>query len=218
VKKGLKKRRLVKPEELARAAERIGLDAEKAALGGELERDMLEAGEQAERETIAEKELGPGVSVYIPYLRSEGVVLEAPQKGRVRLAVGSVKLWAQANALRRGKAGSKKKKPPSPSPAGPLPPASRNGSGQELLVRTADNTLDVRGRRVDEALSMVERFADQLYRQSIGIGFVVHGYGTGALRQAVRERLRSELPYVLSAGPADFEQGGEAVTMFRLDI
>lgn len=218
VKTSLKKRRLVKPEELARAAEQIGLAAEKAALGGEMERDMLEAGEQTEREKIAEQELQPGVSVYIPYLRSEGVVLEAPQKGRVRLAVGSVKLWAEADALRRGKAGKKKKKRPAPSPAATPPPASRTAPAQELLVRTADNTLDVRGRRVDEALSMVERFADQLYRQSIGIGFVVHGYGTGALRQAVRERLRSELPYVLSAGPADFEQGGEAVTMFRLDI
>jgi hypothetical protein len=38
------------------------------------------------------------------------------------------------------------------------------------------------------------------------------------LRDAVREHLKTELPYVVSAEPAAHEQGGDAVTMFRLDI
>jgi DNA mismatch repair protein MutS2 len=213
VKSSLKKRRLVKPEELARAAEQIGRAAEKAAPGGELEQDLRDAGEQPAREKVGEQELQAGASVYIPYLCAEGVVVEPPRKGRVRVAVGSVKLWAEVDALRRGKARGKQRRAPAPA----VSVSPRRDPGQELTVRTADNTVDVRGLRVDEALSKVEHFADELYRRSIGIGFVVHGYGTGALREAVRERLRSDLPYVLSAGPAEFEQGGEAVTMFRLD-
>ncbi len=233
VRASLKKRRLVKPEQLAAAAEQIGRAAELAAPGGELGREMRGGGEQPALEPIDEKELRPGTSVYIPYLNSEGVVMQGPRKGRVRVAVGSVKLWAETESLRRGKRSARKGRGgPSnassagrkgtarkPAPAAALDDLSAAGPApaDELLMRTVDNTVDVRGLRVDEALAEIERFIDRLYRQSVSVGFVVHGHGTGALREAVRAHLRGELSYVLSARAADFEQGGEAVTVFRLD-
>ena len=44
---------------------------------------------------------------------------------------------------------------------------------------------------------------------------VVHGHGTGALRQAVRSYLRQS-PRVRQFGPAPREQGGDGATLVEL--
>jgi DNA mismatch repair protein MutS2 len=82
--------------------------------------------------------------------------------------------------------------------------------------RTPDNTVNVKGMRVDDALSMVETFIDRLYTTDERIGYVLHGYGTGALREAVRKHLNGGVPHVREAGPGDSDEGGDAVTVFYL--
>jgi DNA mismatch repair protein MutS2 len=47
------------------------------------------------------------------------------------------------------------------------------------------------------------------------VGFVLHGHGTGALRTAVRQHLKSSA-WVAFVEAADKDQGGDAFTMFRV--
>jgi DNA mismatch repair protein MutS2 len=82
-------------------------------------------------------------------------------------------------------------------------------------VRTRNNTLDLRGARVEDAAPRVEAFADQLLREGEAVGFVLHGHGTGALKTTVRQLLRTAR-YVERAAEADADQGGDAFTMFWL--
>jgi DNA mismatch repair protein MutS2 len=44
-------------------------------------------------------------------------------------------------------------------------------------------------------------------------GFVVHGVGTGALRDAVRARLREQTRWVRRFRPGSTEEGGDRVTV-----
>jgi DNA mismatch repair protein MutS2 len=79
-------------------------------------------------------------------------------------------------------------------------------------VRTAYNTIDVRGRRVDDALAEVDKFLDDALRNGERVLMVIHGHGTGALRQAVRDKLAdSELVDRFDAAPP--EDGGNGVTV-----
>jgi DNA mismatch repair protein MutS2 len=80
-----------------------------------------------------------------------------------------------------------------------------------------DNTLDVRGLRADDALAMLDSFVDRLYSGPSRVGYVLHGHGTGALRVAVREHLRTALPFVNQSRAGDEAEGGDAVTVFYLD-
>ena len=75
--------------------------------------------------------------------------------------------------------------------------------------------IDLRGRVTDEALPMVDSFLDVAYRAGQQRLEVVHGKGTGALRRAVRELLRTH-PLVTAFESAEPKQGGDGVTIVTL--
>jgi DNA mismatch repair protein MutS2 len=79
-----------------------------------------------------------------------------------------------------------------------------------------DNTLDVRGLRVDEALSMAESFLDRLYGAAEPAAFIVHGIGSGALRDAIRTELVKDARYVTSVRSGTRDEGGDGVTVVAL--
>jgi DNA mismatch repair protein MutS2 len=75
--------------------------------------------------------------------------------------------------------------------------------------------LNVRGMTAAEALREVEGYLDQLLRTDLHTGRVLHGKGTGALRDAVRTYLDS-CTFVSSFGAAPPSEGGDGVTVFTL--
>jgi DNA mismatch repair protein MutS2 len=95
---------------------------------------------------------------------------------------------------------------PRPSP----PPQAR------VAPPTSENTLDVRGLRVDEALAMTEQFLDRAYGASQDTVYILHGVGSGALRDALREHLAHDARYVRRMRPATDEEGGARLTVVEL--
>jgi DNA mismatch repair protein MutS2 len=75
--------------------------------------------------------------------------------------------------------------------------------------------LNVRGMTVAEALHEVEKYLDQLLLSDIKSASILHGKGTGALREAIREYLRSS-SFVSSYGPGTQREGGEGITVFTI--
>ena len=75
--------------------------------------------------------------------------------------------------------------------------------------------LDLRGLTVSEALREVETYLDQLLRADIRQRRILHGKGTGALREAVRAYL-SSCTFVSSFKYAPPNQGGDGVTEIEL--
>ena len=61
----------------------------------------------------------------------------------------------------------------------------------------------------------MEEFVDRMLTEGEDAGFVLHGHGTGAMRDAVREYLAT-CAYVASSIPADKASGGDAFTVFTL--
>ncbi|HUD72914.1 MAG TPA: Smr/MutS family protein [Dongiaceae bacterium] len=76
---------------------------------------------------------------------------------------------------------------------------------------TARVDLDVRGLGVDEAIERVEKFIDDATLEGRDRVRLVHGVGTGRLRQAIRERLEGH-PLVGGVAPAEPRDGGEGAT------
>ena len=68
---------------------------------------------------------------------------------------------------------------------------------------------------MDEALSVMDRDLDRMDQGNIGIVIVIHGHGTGALKQAVRDALKMNI-YVRDFRPGDFGEGGDGVTVVKL--
>lgn len=77
--------------------------------------------------------------------------------------------------------------------------------------------LDLRGQTVDEALPKLERYLDSAYYAGLPWGRIIHGKGTGKLRQAIREFLRSN-PLVKSHQSGEETEGGDGVTVVKLAL
>lgn len=89
-------------------------------------------------------------------------------------------------------------------------------TGQPALSSmSAKSNLDVRGQRVDEALQEVTHFLDQAVANNLSHVEILHGKGTGALRQAIHEYLAIH-PDVASFEDAPWNQGGAGVTHITL--
>jgi DNA mismatch repair protein MutS2 len=159
-----------------------------------------------------EDQLGPGTRVRLTALGAIGTVAEAPHRGQVRVQVGSVKLLSSLEELRLIDV------PASPQPRPSPRRRARDRAHAELrsapeTLRTSDNTLDVRGMRVDEALDELDVFVDDLLRRSEPYGFVLHGHGTGALKLAVRRHLAS-MKLISRSRAAEPDEGGDAFSVF----
>jgi len=85
----------------------------------------------------------------------------------------------------------------------------------DVVIQTSDNTCDVRGLRVDDAWPMLETFLDRGVNSGLRVAFVVHGHGTGALREHLREQLKKSR-YVARIRSGNPSEGGEGVTLVWL--
>ena len=71
------------------------------------------------------------------------------------------------------------------------------------------------GKHIDEALDEIEVFLDNALSNNLSQVRIIHGYGTGQLKNAVRDKL-SKLKFVKSFSDADFNDGGSAITIVKL--
>ncbi|NUP08652.1 MAG: endonuclease MutS2 [Polyangiaceae bacterium] len=206
--------------ELADAERSIDKVAATVAIGGPLELPRA-APATVEAAGMKAGELFPGMKVFVPRLRTDAEVLEVLASGQVRVAAGPLKLLASIDEVRRTSSGAKK---------GTQPASTRSGGGKreapkqivldaaadpDVPLQTSDNTVDLRGLRVHEAVSMAEQFLDRCVGSGKRVAFLIHGHGTGALRQALREALNAS-SYVDRMRAGEPREGGDGVTVVWL--
>jgi DNA mismatch repair protein MutS2 len=75
--------------------------------------------------------------------------------------------------------------------------------------------LHLIGKRVEEALTLLDSYLDQALLTADGDLRIVHGHGTGRLKRAVREHLRRH-PAAASARPGREDEGGDGATIVSL--
>jgi DNA mismatch repair protein MutS2 len=95
------------------------------------------------------------------------------------------------------------------------------GSGTNVAAlrleraRSVPLSLDLRGARVDEAMTALEAYLNDASVAGLDRVTVIHGHGTGALRDAVRTESAAH-PLVKSIRAGDRGEGGDGVTVVSL--
>ena len=77
--------------------------------------------------------------------------------------------------------------------------------------------IDVRGMRAAEALDAVQAFIDDALMVGVGSVSILHGKGTGALKEEIRRYLRT-VPEVASAVDEHADRGGAGITIVTFDL
>ncbi len=83
---------------------------------------------------------------------------------------------------------------------------------QYSKANTVSGELDIHGMRAAEAADEVRKYLDNAVLAGLPSVRILHGRGTGVLRQIVREALQ-EYPYIANYQYAPFDEGGEGVTV-----
>ena len=161
-------------------------------------------------------DLVPGLTVRLVHLNTEAVVVEPSAKGQVRVSVGGLKMSVPVEQVQ---VPAHKKAPAAKAPAAKPSKSRTSQRTQEATrsdpaeaTRTTHNTCDLRGKRVDDGLLLVDQFLDEMLRMREPAAFFLHGHGTGAMRSAVREHLATSR-VVRHFEPASHDNGGDAFTI-----
>lgn len=88
---------------------------------------------------------------------------------------------------------------------------------KELFAPSPGMEIDLRGQRAEDALDALDRYLDAAYLAGLPFVRIIHGKGTGKLRQAVREALGHN-PNVKSHSPGADKEGGDGVTVAKLAV
>lgn len=99
------------------------------------------------------------------------------------------------------------------------PQPSEKGKGEHSFASGEDihipHELNVIGKRVDPALSLIERFLNDASLAGLTQIKIIHGIGTGILASAIRNYLEDH-PLVERSRKGNEDEGGEAVTIVKL--
>ena len=179
-------------EEKAEALRRLN-EAEDALIDNVIEEDEL-----PQRKPV------PGDRVKLRGLGTMADVISISPDGVLSLQAGIMKITARENevSLVEGDVQPEIKKQIAKSEAG-------------LRSLTAKPELDLRGMAADEAIPVLERFIDSAVMANLNFVTVIHGKGTGILRQAVHKRLRNE-KFVKSFRLGRYGEGEDGVTIVEL--
>jgi DNA mismatch repair protein MutS2 len=163
------------------------------------------------------EDLAVGDKVFVIPLQKQGNVLKGASspKDSYDILVGIIKVRANLDELRLIQKLS-------PSKITPIlnrtTDAKSEFSEERKVFQTASNTCNLRGLSGDEAISRSLKFIDLLTLKGEPSAVLVHGFGTSAVKNAIRKALKNNCPYNIFSRPGFPEEGGEAVTIvFILD-
>jgi DNA mismatch repair protein MutS2 len=154
--------------------------------------------------SVVSRPLSLGDRVTVSTLNAEGVVT-ALGESDAEVRVGSLRIRAKLSDLQR------KQTTLETSDDRPQTTVSRPWS----VVQSPGLELDLRGQISDDALDMLDRYLEQAFSAGLPFVRIIHGKGTGKLRQVVRDALR-EHSHVTSFEEGGPKEGGEGVTVAKI--
>jgi DNA mismatch repair protein MutS2 len=159
-----------------------------------------------------------GERVTVTTLNADGIVT-ALGESDAEVQVGSLRVRARlVDVVRKGQEEVEEKMSPSTKlRAGEVRRQELEGSGRAALSgsKSPGLELNLRGKLVEDGLEDLERYLERAFSAGLLFVRIVHGKGTGRLREAVRNHLKSS-PYVSSFEEPKDSEGGSGVTVAKI--
>jgi DNA mismatch repair protein MutS2 len=155
-----------------------------------------------------QRSIALGEKVTVSTLNAEGVVT-AIGESDAEVQIGTIRVRARFADLIRG--ASQEKKVTSNEKK-----QSSSSRSSSLVTSSPKMEVDLRGLMSEDALDKMEKYLEQAYLSGLPFVRIIHGKGTGKLRQAVRDALRGHA-YVKSFEEGGHTEGGEGVTVAKLN-
>jgi DNA mismatch repair protein MutS2 len=161
--------------------------------------------EHRQSSSSVNRPLSLGERVSVSTLNADGVIT-ALGESDAEVQIGSLRVRARLLDLRR-------KGQEEDSPKEKIEPASTQRSA--VSTKSPGIELNLRGKLVEDGLEELERYLERAYSAGLLFVRIVHGKGTGKLREAVRNALKAS-PYVATFEEPKDNEGGAGVTVAKI--
>ncbi len=157
-------------------------------------------------EALAESDVKDGLNVYITSLGSNGYIVgnKINKSNEVQVQVGNMKMNIKLSDLRKSLTNSVKVKE-----------SGKVTTNKESKAKTVSPEINVIGQNVDEAIYVIDKYLDNCASANISPVRIVHGKGTGKLREGIHSFLKKN-PHVKSFRIGTFGEGEMGVTVVEI--
>ncbi len=153
------------------------------------------------KQSLSPDEIEKGMTVHIPHLNATGIVIFPPdKKSKTTVEVNGIRLNLDFFLLSAA------------DPKDNTESVSESMRGKFEITRPQSMQIDLRGKRVHEAMAELEKFLDGALVSGLPSVNILHGKGTGAIQEAVQAYL-NEQTYVNSFSYGHPDEGGAGITI-----
>ena len=154
--------------------------------------------------SLKREDIKIGMQVYVNTLMQDATVLSLPDKSNnVQVQIGNIKTKVNINVLSQSISKPKKDV------------ASNSNKNLNLKSKSASHEINVIGQTVDEAIFVIDKFLDDCFLAKLENVRIIHGKGTGKLRQGIHAFLKKH-PLVKEFRVGTFGEGEIGVTIVTL--
>lgn len=179
--------------------------------------DQLRQNDSLEKNKILQKakkvkELAPGDEITVRSYSQQGTLVKKHKNGQWEVEMGILKMLVDEDDIVKTEATVKAQKGKAKKQQQKIIRKTTSSGSTRASVKSS---LDLRGVRYEAALTELDRYLDTAVLANISPVEIIHGKGTGALRQGVTEFLRSDRR-VKSYHFASANAGGDGATIVEL--
>ena len=164
------------------------------------------SGQDNSFEAINENDIKYGLNVYISSLGTNGIILgnTVNKSNEVQVQVGSMKMNVKLSDLRKlsGNVSTSKS-------------TGKVTTEKSSKTKVISPEINVIGQNVDEAIYIIDKYLDNCASANISPVRIVHGKGTGKLREGIHSFLKKH-PHVKSFRIGTFGEGEMGVTVVEI--
>ena len=178
------------------------------SLNNSIKNISLQGNDELSITPLGESEIVVGMKVFVSTLGQNGVVLSKISKSKeVQVQIGLIKTNIPIKFLEK----------PKNMKNDLTKISSSNSYGSSVSkTRTANSEINVIGLTVDEAIPLVDKFLDDCFLAKLQTARIVHGKGTGKLRQGIHSFLKKN-KRVKSFRVGTYGEGEMGVTVVELN-
>ncbi len=163
------------------------------------------------RKKVKAEQLKVGDSVYVKNLQAVGTIAAIEGK-RYKVEVNGLPATVKLTDLAEASPDETIKARREATKENRIGRRRANRANAVIRQQNATTEINLLGQRVDEGIMNVSRFIDQSVLAGLASVRIIHGKGTGALREGIHDYLRT-LPMVKHFEQASYENGGAGATV-----
>lgn len=154
----------------------------------------------------ANLELVVGSSVFVESYHCYGIILKQNKNNKYDVQIGNATIVVDKKAL---------KIPKTTPQVTVVPSVKQTPTNTSGIKKTVKASLDLRGERYEDAYSKLEKYIDDAIYSGLNQVSIIHGFGTGVIREMVQDYLRSSR-FVESFRYGGNNEGGQGATIVTL--